>query len=195
MIFRTLSDLSREWKTEVDVLRPLVYEAWNNCTIDYIQLRIAALASKDEPYNDYLRQAVRDLASFKTFSSDLEPSRFPNRYVWRAWHYIRPLVIKYISDTENDGRIQRLDDGKQRSFIQFWLCGLVSGFRQAEAKSPRPTPTITEVQWNQLPPDPLDSTLIQAVRFCGYEKISSEPWNYSDIFGPNSQTFMDTIVS
>jgi hypothetical protein len=195
MIFRTLSDLSREWKSEVDVLKPLVHQAWINCTIDYIQLRVAALANKDEPYNDYLKQTVRDLASFKMFYSDLEPPGFRNRYVWRFWHYIRPLVLKYIPDWQNDGRIRRLDDGKQKSIIQFWLCGVVAGFQQAEVEERRLQPTVTEDQWNRLPWDPLDTTLIQAVRFCGYEKTSHEPWHYSDIFGPNSDTFIDTVVS
>ena len=195
MIFRSLSQLSRDWKGEVVVLKELVRQAWNNCTIDYVQLRVAGMARKDERYDDFLKNTVRDLASFKKFTSDLELPTFRNRYVWSAWHYIRPLVMKYIPDWQHDGDFLRLDKRKEESVLQFWLCGIIAGFDQAQTGDLRPNPSISEDDWNHFPPDPLDMTITHAVRFCGYERASSERWQYSEVFGLNSQNFISTVVS
>ena len=194
-LIRRLTELSREWKPEVEVLKTLVGRAWDNCKIEYIQLRVAAITVADESYDDRIAEIIYDMESFKNFHSDVTSDKFRNRYIWRAWHYIRPLVMKYIPDWENHGEFDRLDKGKHKAILVFWMYGLLEGFRKVKAEERKPKLAVSEYQWYQIPQDPLNRTVTDAAQFCGYEKKSTERWHYSVIFDTDATRFLGEIIS
>jgi hypothetical protein len=197
LLIRRLTELSREWKPEVEILKDVVCRAWDNCKVEYIQLRVATITPMDsDSHLDRITEIIDDLESFKNLHLDLT-DKFRSRHVWRAWHYIRPLVVKYVPDWGNDGQIKHLDKGKQKleAIVVFWMYGVLEGFPTVKAEQRKPKVVVTEFQWCQLPQDPLYRTVTDAAQFCGYKKKSPEPWHYSVIFNTDSTRFLGEVIS
>lgn len=172
LIRRISGDMRRDLAKDVTSLKELVKEAWRTCTVEYFQLIIKRLVNPTEP-QEFTKSVLHDLVVFKTFSEELLANTFRNRQVWRAWHYIRELVVKYIPKIGDklDSRIIALDNGLDDS-VRFKLTtSLATPPRAAPERTKRPDSKITEGQWNGIPNNSLKKLLDEASReICGRER-------------------------
>jgi len=180
-LIRRWSDLSRELAPEVETLKGLVRTAWKICIMEYFQ--VVAMRLVDPQYSHcYFSSAIHDSVEFQKFSEELNSVGFRNRQVWRAWTYIRPLVVKYIGRDDN---IDRLDKGRATSVL--YIVSLSLGrFPKAASEKDRPKRKVTLKQWTQIPPTLLNGLLDEAITVCGYQEQQKE-WKYDDVFGANPQ--------
>jgi hypothetical protein len=176
---------------DVKALRDLVSEAWAQCIWDYLQLVTKRLVNRTYPRH-HINQCLSDSVEFNNFSQQLNGPEFRNRQVWRAWFYIRELVMKYLP--KDDGRIVRMEQGTVEctwfNFTQF-IGG--SGLK-ATSKHPRPSIEVSLADWNTLPQTSLNNLLDQAVENCGYEIGEREDWTREDVFNFNSQRLTKLLV-
>ena len=181
--FRSLTEMSRSLEGDVDVLKELVRDAWDGCVFEYFQLITIRLI--DPKYSQkYTPSALHDAVVINNLSKELSGPDFRNRQVWRAWHYIRAMVVKYVD--ESDGRIQQMDRAAAES-IHFKITRLLSKPPQATSDKDRPMRTVSEEQWKSLPQESLNLALDEATELCGYQKRNKfMEWRYNHIFGHNS---------
>jgi len=181
---RTPSELSDDLKPEVEVLRSVVTRALKRCMIEYFQL--LSMSFIDKKYSiDYLSSTLHDSVELSNVIKELDSKGFRNRRIWQEWHYIRPLVTKYISETESDD-VMRLDEGARGS-LGFWICRLVGGTRAAASEKERPEIYITEDTWSTLPHEALNELLNEVSEIWGLEKRMDRNWRYEDVFCDNSR--------
>src|SRR5204862_4010957 len=96
----------------VEDLKDLVNDAWIRCLQDYFQLVTVRLMNPAKTQS-YIDSCLNDSVEFNTLTRQVYRTDFQNKQVWRAWHYIRELVIKYRRET--DIRIPRLEQGAKRN--------------------------------------------------------------------------------
>src|SRR5947207_10393464 len=102
------------WNHSADVyaLREIVQEAWIACLQEYLQ--IVTMRLVDAQYSrQFFNSTFHDSYEFYYFAQELNDPKFSNSQVWRAWRYIRPLVTKYVPESEDKllGTIRDLDHG------------------------------------------------------------------------------------
>ena len=180
--FSELSNRSKELAPEVDVLRGLVKDAWKNCIVEYFQ--VVAMRVVDPQYSYfYFNATLHDSVEFTKFCKELNNEEFQNRQIWRAWTYIRPLVVKYVG--EQTGEVERLDRGlNHATWFRFDL--ILRGFPEATFEKERPNRKVTEEQWDQTS-ELLNELLDEAILLCGYKKENESNWVYKDVFTDNPQ--------
>jgi hypothetical protein len=162
---------------EVDDLNAVTLEAWKACILEYIRV-VAVRVIEPQHSHSYFNSALHDSVEFKKFSGGLETG-FSNRQVWRAWTYIRPLVVKYLSETHDT--VIKLDKGRANSWVH--KLNWVLGNLPKAASEEKPALAITEAQWNRIPASCLNGILDEAILICGYVEETKEGWVYSDVFG------------
>lgn len=190
--FSGMSDASRQLADDVKALRGVVAEAWSQCMWEYFQL--VTLRLIDPKYSrDYIDSCLSDSVEFNNFSRQLNSDEFRNRQVWRAWHYIRELVIKY-HQTSDDKRIARLDKGAKESTRFKFTQYLGGSLPKAQSERGRPQRKVRPEEWNRLPQPSLNALLDEAVEMCGYEVQEREDWKYEQVFSANSQRLMGILA-
>ena len=114
---------------DVDDLRHVVRDAWTACLHEYLQVITMRLV--DPQYSQrFFNSTFHDIYEFYFFSKELDTKSMGNWQVWRAWRYIRPLVVKYVlkSDKEKQEIIKRLDHGYACDvFALCFRCSLILG--------------------------------------------------------------------
>lgn len=185
-----LSDESPRLVQTVKMLRGVVSEAFIQCISDYI--RLVTLRVLDPYYSrDYIKACLRDTVQFKDFFSQIDSSEFNKRYVWRAWHYIRELVVKYLG--EKDGQIALLDKRESES-TWFQFTKFLRRYPQAAAGKGRPTRVVTEEDWGRIPQYSRNDLVDHAILMHGYEEQNKKDWGYNDVFAPNPQRLLSALT-
>jgi hypothetical protein len=188
--FTGLSDQSQELAEEVERLKKVVAAASAACAWEYFEL--VTLRALDPLYaRNYVDSCQNDLVEFNNFSRQLHGPNFKNRYVYRAWYYIKALVVKYTPP--GDGMIERLEGGAKAS-IRFRLSQFLGSPPKAASKGDRPERKVTEDEWNSLPQTSLNQLLDRAVEMCGYELREDGDWTYADVFDHRSQRLHAILV-
>ena len=182
---RTPSQESLDLQPDVHVLTDCVKKAWAKCTFEYFQLMPMKLV--DEQYTlDYLNPTLHDAIIFRNFFDDLNSSDFRNRQVWQAWHYIRPLVVKYL---DSNDQITHLDHRASTSIV-FFFSRWLGGNRRARSKRDKPPDRkVTPDEWENVPAGPLNQLLNQAAEICGYQQ-EQRIWEYKDVFPDDSHRIL-----
>jgi hypothetical protein len=172
----------------VEDLKDLTLEAWKACIKTYI--RVAAVRVIEPQHShSYFKSALHDSVEFKKFWDQFETG-FSNRQVWRAWTYIRPLVVKYLGETE--GKVVKLDKGCANSWLH--KLNFVLGKLPKAASDEKPALDISEAQWNRIPAICLNGILDEAVLICGYVEETKKDWAYSDVFAANPQRLISLLA-
>jgi hypothetical protein len=124
----------------------------------------------------------------------LNESSFRNRYVYRAWHYVRPLVVKYLPPSAAEN-YKPLDDGSCKSAM-FILTKFIGDLPTAEFSPERPKRKLSLEEWESLSAGTRNRLLDDAVANCGYKRRQNKDWEYEDVFGPLtlSPAASDTIA-
>jgi hypothetical protein len=162
------------------ILRAVVNDAWTQCTWEYFQL--ATLRLVDPNYSrKYIKNCLNDSVEFNNFVRQLDDTSFRPRQVYRAWHYVRALVVKYTPESEQH-TYKTLDDGAKQSAI-FTLVKLIGDLPQAEPKKGRPERKLSAEEWDTLAVSTRNRLLNDAVQNCGYERAELNDWAYCDVFG------------
>lgn len=162
----------------VNLLRGIVADAWARCILDYFQLVTLRLVDQYSAQS-YIDSCLNDSAEFNNFTRQLLGPEFRPKQVWRAWGYIRELVIKY---RPGDMKINVLDAGTRES-VRFKLSQFLSGNPpKATVLMDRPERTVTETEWNRLPQRSLNSLFAEATEMCGREVVDQSDWKYTDVF-------------
>ena len=159
----------------VDTLKVLVTEAWTRCLWEYVQLAILRLV--DPQYSQkFIANCLNDYVEFNNFMRQLNDDRFRSRRVYRAWYYIRPLVMKYLPEgTEEIYKdLDKVLPGP--CFLK-----LVGGLPKATPKKERPEKMLSKEQWNTLSRETRNRVLNDVVEKCGYKKVCRD-WEYEDVF-------------
>lgn len=191
-IKRRLTDLSLELAEDVKTLRVLVNDAWKACIMEYFQ--VVTMRLVDPQYShEYFTSSLHDSIEFQKFSQELNDNKeFRNRQIWRAWTYIRPLVVKYINENK-DGRIGHLDKGRRHSV--WHNLGLVFGrLPRAISERDRPDRYVTEQEWRQLSPRLINGLLDEVIVMCGYQEKRKGDWKYADVFATNPQRLISLLA-
>lgn len=176
------NDLSRDLAKDVADLNELVERATRACTIEYFQLITVPLIRPTET-QQYPKSTLNDLVVFNIFTQDLHSQRFRSRYIWRAWWYIRDLILEYIPGADN--RVKSLNDGMAGSLwfkltTAFWK-PRTAEFEKRTANG-RVKVNVTKDDWEKIPSEPLNKLLNQASsEICGYK--GRDRWLYDDVFG------------
>jgi hypothetical protein len=163
-----------------ETLKAVVNEAWTQCTWEYFQLATLRLVAPDYS-RKYIKNCLNDSVEFNNFVRQLDDPSFRPRQVYRAWHYVRALVVKYTPDDAKEN-YKPLDDGAKQSAL-FALVKLIGDLPQAEPKQDRPTRKLSEDEWETLAVTTRNRLLNDAVQNCGYEQAEVKDWAYCDIFG------------
>ena len=160
----------------------IVAEAWSRCIRDYFQLVTLRLV---DPHfaQSYIESCLNDSAEFNNLTRQLTSSELGNTQVWRAWYYVRELVIKYRPD---DIRIGRLDKGARESTRFKWGQFLTGSPPKATILMERPERKVTWEEWDKLPQRSLNDLLDEATEMCGREVLERKNWNYADVFAEQS---------
>jgi hypothetical protein len=188
--FTGLSDESSQLVSYVKALRGVASEALYQCISDYIL--IVTLRVIDPHYSQkYIRACLRDGVEFKNFFSQIDSPRFRSRHVWRAWHYIRELVVKYIG--EGDSQVKLLDTGAKES-TRFQVTKFIGGLTQAEAGIGRPTRKVTKEEWRNIPQNSRNELVDRAIQMHGYEEQNKKDWGYDDVFASNPQRLLAILT-
>jgi hypothetical protein len=189
--FRSLTEMSRALEGDVDVLKDLVREAWGACILEYF--RLITIRLMDPKYSQkYTHSTLHDVVVINNLSKELNGPDFRNRQVWRAWHYIRAMVVKYVD--EFDGRVQQMDQATANS-IHFKITRLVSKPPQATSDKERPMRKVSEDEWMSLPQESLNLALDEATGLCGYQERNKDmEWRYFDIFWRNSEPYRACVT-
>lgn len=167
-------------RSQTELLRVVIDEAWSHCLWEYLQL--ATLRLKDREYSQkYLRNCLKDSAEFNNVVRQLNHSSFRDRQVYRAWYYVRPLVIKYLPQSASED-YKPLDEGSGRSAM-FMVVKLIGDLPKAEPKSERPKRRLSLEEWESLSATTRNRLLDDAVANCGYERRQNKDWEYEDVFG------------
>jgi hypothetical protein len=170
--------MGRDLGDDVAHLKELVKEASGACTIEYFQL-IAMLCVNKKYSEQYTKSVLHDLVVFNGFSEELHSLAFRNRHVWRAWYYIRDLVVKYVDENHS---VVRLDAGRADSI---WF-SLTTAWRmppKAESKEGRPR-KVTKLEWDKISKTSLNLLLNEACKeICGID--GRKEWRYEDLFDEN----------
>jgi hypothetical protein len=177
--------LSLDPSQDVVDLRDVVQESWTACLHEYMQIVIMRLV--DAQYSQkFFSSTFHDIYEFYFFSKELNDPKFPNRRVWRAWRYIRPLVLKYADDSDPQlvETIRRLNHGYTYHLLawSFKLSFIVGPPPIAAADKARPSRTVSREQWDSLAEQTRNTFLNEAREICGYEGDQSSGWEYSAIF-------------
>jgi hypothetical protein len=186
--FSGMSDASRQLADDVQALRRIVNEAWFQCLSEYFQL--VTLRLIDPKYSrDYIDSCLSDAVEFNNFTRQLDSHEFRNRQVWRAWHYIRELVVKY---QDSDGEtIARLDKGARESTRFKFIQCFGGNLPKAHSERGRPKRKLTPGEWNRLPKKSVNIMLDEAIEMCGCEVPVRKDWNYDDVFSNQPQRIME----
>jgi len=167
----------------VNHLLGIVADAWSRCIWDYFQL--VTLRLVDPHYAQrYIESCLKDFVEFNNLTRQLKSTELRNKQVWRAWDYIRELVIKY--QTIDDIRIATLDHGAKENTRFKWEQFLVGSHKKPTILMERPIRRVTLEEWNKFQQSSLNSLLDEATEMCGREVENRENWNYNDIFGNES---------
>jgi hypothetical protein len=161
-------------------LREVVDIAWTQCTWEYFQLATLRIVVPDYT-RKYIKNCLNDSVEFNNFVRQLNDTSFRPRQVYRAWYYVRALVVKYTPDNQKD-KYKCLDDGAKQSTL-FTLVKFIGDLPQADPKKGRPDRKLSEDEWDTLAVTTRNRLLNDATQNCGYERTEPKDWTYCDIFG------------
>lgn len=166
---------------QTQLLRAVVDEAWTHCVWEYLQL--ATLRLKYREYSQkYIRNCLQDSVEFNNLVRQLNDKSFRDRQVYRAWYYIRPLVVKYLPKSAADN-YKDLDNGSGKSAM-FMVVRLVGDLPRAEPEPERPKRILSLEEWETFSTGTRNRLLNDAISNCGYERRDPKDWEYEDLFGP-----------
>jgi len=176
---RTDSQESHELKTDVDILKGLLIRTQTICMYEYFQLLAVSYIDKNYSFN-YLGSTMHDSVELGKLSRDMNSKDYRNRNVWESWHYIRPLVTKYISSESEE--VTRLDRGLASS-ATFWFRRLIGDVRSpARSENERPQLSIFEARLATIDLDSLNNVLDDISVIWGFRK--TQKWDCHTIFNP-----------
>jgi hypothetical protein len=137
----------------------------------------------------FFNSTFHDSYEFYYFSKELNDPEFSNNQVWRAWRYIRPLVTKYVPESEDKllEKIRELDYGYGCDFfaILFRISLILGRPPKATAEKARPTRTVSKHQWDRIArqsKQSLNVLLDEASKGCGYKQECRGSWEYANVF-------------
>lgn len=189
--FSVLSDVSRDPSDNVETLRGVIAEALMLCMVEYFQLVTLRLA--DAKYcRDYLDACLNDAAELNDFGQQLDSVGFRRKQIWRAWQYIRELVVKYLP--ADDPTITNLDKGAKDSLALRFTKFVKGGLRKVQCQRKRPGRKLTKDEWNSIPQNSLNAVLDAAAEMCGSEDLEKRDWMYDDLFSDLSERLMEILA-
>lgn len=167
---------------DVTDLLGIVTDARSRCIWDYFQLVTLRLV---DPHfaQSYIESCLNDSVEFNNLIRQLKDTELRHTHVWRAWYYIRELVIKY---RPQDIRIGRLDKGERESTRFKWGKFLAGSPPKATILMERPERIVTWSEWHKVPQYSLNALLDEATERCGRDVLVRKNWEYTDVFAEHS---------